>query len=80
MSVPLEWTERSLKELRSLPDKEMFCLMALSPLDGRYERFIEDLMPFFSEFGLIRYRVLIEVSVSVRASCCLAAYSIQLVF
>ncbi|KXG39506.1 hypothetical protein SORBI_3001G392500 [Sorghum bicolor] len=36
--------------------------MALSPLDGRYDRFVKELMPFFSEFGLIRYRVLIEFS------------------
>ncbi|RCV45103.1 hypothetical protein SEVIR_9G430300v4 [Setaria viridis] len=55
------WAERSLEELGSLPDNDTFCLMALSPLDGRYGRFIRDLMPFFSEFGLIRYRVLIEV-------------------
>ncbi|KAK3151442.1 hypothetical protein QOZ80_3AG0245930 [Eleusine coracana subsp. coracana] len=61
MTAPQDWTEKSLKELNSLPDKDMFCLMALSPLDGRYERFIKDLMPIFSEFGLIRYRVLIEV-------------------
>uniref|UniRef100_A0A0A9EDP7 Adenylosuccinate lyase n=1 Tax=Arundo donax TaxID=35708 RepID=A0A0A9EDP7_ARUDO len=61
MAAPLNWTQRSLEELSSLPDKDTFCLMALSPLDGRYERSIKDLMPFFSEFGLIRYRVLIEV-------------------
>lgn len=57
----LDWAEKSLEELRSLPDNDTFCLMALSPLDGRYDRFVKDLMPFFSEFGLIRYRVLIEV-------------------
>jgi adenylosuccinate lyase len=68
MSAPLDWTERSLKERSSLPDKDTHCLTALSPLDGRYDRFTKDLMPIFSEFGLIRYRVLIEVSVSVRAS------------
>ncbi|WVZ56725.1 hypothetical protein U9M48_007214 [Paspalum notatum var. saurae] len=62
MSVaPLDWAGKSLEELRSLPDSDTFCLMALSPLDGRYDRFVKDLMPFFSEFGLIRYRVLIEV-------------------
>jgi hypothetical protein len=60
--APLDWAERSLEELRSLPDHDTFCLMALSPLDGRYDRFVKELMPFFSEFGLIRYRVLIEVS------------------
>ncbi|PWZ07954.1 Adenylosuccinate lyase [Zea mays] len=59
--APLDWAERSLEELRSLPDHDTFCLMALSPLDGRYDRFVKELMPFFSEFGLIRYRVLIEI-------------------
>ncbi|CAL4922350.1 unnamed protein product [Urochloa decumbens] len=55
------WAKRSLEELGSLPDNDTYCLMALSPLDGRYDRFMKDLLPFFSEFGLIRYRVLIEV-------------------
>lgn len=37
-------------------------IISLSPLDGRYVQFIKDLRPFFSEYGLIRYRVLVEVS------------------
>ncbi|EES11162.1 uncharacterized protein LOC8082874 [Sorghum bicolor] len=61
VGAPLDWAGRSLEELRSLPDHDTFCLMALSPLDGRYDRFVKELMPFFSEFGLIRYRVLIEI-------------------
>jgi len=36
-------------------------LHALSPLDGRYQKHAAQLSPFFSEFGLIRYRVLVEV-------------------
>jgi len=36
-------------------------LTALSPLDGRYASKIGDLRPIFSEFGLIRARVLVEV-------------------
>ncbi len=36
-------------------------LTALSPLDGRYHGKVEALRPYFSEFGLIRYRVLIEI-------------------
>lgn len=36
-------------------------LTSLSPLDGRYERQTEELQDFFSEFALIRYRVLVEV-------------------
>lgn len=33
----------------------------LSPLDGRYERQIEGLQGFFSEWGLIKYRVQVEI-------------------
>ncbi len=36
-------------------------LTALSPLDGRYANKISELRPIFSEFGLIKARVLVEV-------------------
>jgi adenylosuccinate lyase len=36
-------------------------LTSLSPLDGRYAQKTTDLQPIFSEFGLIRYRVLVEI-------------------
>src|SRR5665647_750625 len=36
-------------------------LTALSPLDGRYHGKVDALRAYFSEFGLIRYRVLIEI-------------------
>ncbi len=36
-------------------------LTALSPLDGRYHGKVGALRRYFSEFGLIRYRVLIEI-------------------
>ena len=36
-------------------------LTALSPLDGRYHSKVDALRSHFSEFGLIRYRVLIEI-------------------
>jgi adenylosuccinate lyase len=36
-------------------------LTALSPLDGRYHSKVEPLRGYFSEYGLIRFRVLIEV-------------------
>ena len=38
-----------------------FALHALSPLDGRYARTTQPLSPYFSEFGLISYRVRVEV-------------------
>jgi adenylosuccinate lyase len=36
-------------------------LNAISPIDGRYHNKTKELQKFFSEFGLIRYRVLVEV-------------------
>ena len=36
-------------------------LKALSPADGRYSAKVNDLRDIFSEFGLIRYRVLVEI-------------------
>jgi adenylosuccinate lyase len=36
-------------------------LTAISPIDGRYHSATEPLRPYFSEFGLIRYRVLVEI-------------------
>jgi adenylosuccinate lyase len=40
---------------------ELNALTALSPLDGRYRRTGDKLAPYFSEFGLIRYRIKVEV-------------------
>jgi len=40
---------------------ELDTLTALSPLDGRYRRTGAKLAPYFSEFGLIRYRVRVEL-------------------
>ena len=36
-------------------------LTAVSPLDGRYSRKAAALRPIFSEFGLIRFRVMVEI-------------------
>lgn len=40
---------------------ELFALTAVSPIDGRYGSRTTDLRPIFSEFGLIRARVEVEV-------------------
>ena len=40
---------------------EFNALTAISPIDGRYQSKTAALQAYFSEFGLIRYRVLIEV-------------------
>ena len=36
-------------------------LTAISPIDGRYRKVTENLATYFSEFGLIKYRVQIEI-------------------
>ncbi|MBI1838582.1 MAG: adenylosuccinate lyase [Flavobacteriia bacterium] len=36
-------------------------LTAISPVDGRYHSKTQELQPFFSEFGLFKYRVIVEV-------------------
>ncbi|MBT7307489.1 MAG: adenylosuccinate lyase [Gammaproteobacteria bacterium] len=40
---------------------ELSALTAVSPVDGRYGRATSDLRLIFSEYGLIRHRVLVEV-------------------
>jgi adenylosuccinate lyase len=40
---------------------ELNALTAISPLDGRYRRQVQHLDDYFSEYALIRYRVLVEV-------------------
>lgn len=36
-------------------------LMAVSPIDGRYKRQVEDLSLYFSEYALIKYRIRVEI-------------------
>lgn len=40
---------------------ETTALMAVSPLDGRYQQKVSELSPIVSEFGLMRFRVIVEV-------------------
>lgn len=40
---------------------QLSALTAISPVDGRYGSKTTDLRPIFSEFGLIKYRVIVEV-------------------
>lgn len=44
-----------------MPDLELSATTALTPLDGRYGSKVADLRPIFSEFGLIKYRCLVEI-------------------
>ncbi|MCK5479695.1 MAG: adenylosuccinate lyase [Gammaproteobacteria bacterium] len=40
---------------------EFSSLTALSPIDGRYASKTESLRPIFSEYGLIRHRIMVEI-------------------
>ncbi|MFT4635990.1 MAG: adenylosuccinate lyase [Arenicella sp.] len=42
-------------------DLELSATTALTPLDGRYGSKVKALRPIFSEFGLIKYRSLVEI-------------------
>jgi adenylosuccinate lyase len=42
-------------------DSDHASLLAISPLDGRYQSKLDDLRPIVSESGLIRFRVRVEV-------------------
>ena len=41
---------------------ELSSLTAVSPLDGRYASKCEELRPIFSEYGLMRFRVQVELT------------------
>ena len=41
--------------------KEIQLLTAISPIDGRYRNKVDGLALYFSEYALIRYRVLVEI-------------------
>ena len=36
-------------------------LSAISPIDGRYRKTTKTLAPYFSEYGLIKFRVWVEI-------------------
>ncbi|XP_009588821.1 uncharacterized protein [Nicotiana tomentosiformis] len=56
-------TQEKVTEMSSdhSQDLELSSLSALCPLDGRYWGKVKELAPFMSEFGLIRFRILVEI-------------------
>ncbi|KAF8414155.1 hypothetical protein HHK36_002154 [Tetracentron sinense] len=58
-SIPIAKTKQMSGE--QFCEFELSGLTALSPLDGRYWGKVKDLAPFMSEYGLIRFRVLVEI-------------------
>ncbi|XP_020677519.1 uncharacterized protein LOC110096090 [Dendrobium catenatum] len=60
-SIKTSGTEIRQSYSEEFHDSGEFSIMGLSPLDGRYAQKTKNLRPFFSEYGLIRYRVMIEI-------------------
>ncbi|MED6206051.1 hypothetical protein PIB30_023421 [Stylosanthes scabra] len=53
--------KNDMHRARSSDLDQLSSLTALSPLDGRYWAKVKELAPFMSEYGLIYYRVLVEI-------------------
>lgn len=73
VSVGKEAAAIFIDQMKSLSTDEpyspaSFSTTALSPLDGRYAQKTKELCYFFSEFGLIRFRVLVEVKWLIKLS------------
>lgn len=49
---------------------ELSALTSLSPIDGRYSDKIQELRPIFSEYGLLKYRVEVEIRWLQKLSAC----------
>ncbi len=47
---------------------DLSALTAISPIDGRYRNQVHHLDQYFSEFALIRYRILVETEYFIRLS------------
>jgi adenylosuccinate lyase len=52
---------RALRGLATAPRLGLSPLTAVSAVDGRYASKTADLRPFFSEYGLMKYRVEVEI-------------------
>lgn len=61
--VPMEKVKKKINVIN-----ELSSLVALSPLDGRYWGKVKDLAPYLSEYGLIFFRVLVEIKWLVKLS------------
>jgi len=53
--------QKQVQSTLALSDLDLAELTAVSPIDGRYRRNTKSLAQYFSEYGLIRYRVHIEI-------------------
>ncbi|CAM8964606.1 unnamed protein product [Rhodiola kirilowii] len=59
-SAPSDQVIKNMYEEAS-QESEIFSLSALSPLDGRYRKKVKELAPYMSEYGLIYFRIVVEI-------------------
>ncbi|CAM8878867.1 unnamed protein product [Rhodiola kirilowii] len=59
-SAPSDQVIKNMYEEAS-QESEIFSLSALSPLDGRYRKKVKELAPYMSEYGLIYFRIIVEI-------------------
>ena len=49
------------RQTQKITEMEINALTAISPVDGKYSNKVENLWKYFSEFALIKYRVIVEI-------------------
>jgi adenylosuccinate lyase len=61
-SCRFAWAGKGKAEFTSsISDMELNALTSISPVDGRYRKQVQHLDEYFSEYALIKYRILVEV-------------------
>mmetsp|Transcript_134345 Transcript_134345/g.299522 ORF Transcript_134345/g.299522 Transcript_134345/m.299522 type:complete len:468 (+) Transcript_134345:81-1484(+) len=61
MGYPAEEGTKRARTMPELGDLELQDLTAVSPIDGRYRKSTKSMSQYFSEYGLIRYRIHVEI-------------------
>src|SRR5258708_11231035 len=61
LGAKLRDTQEIIKANLAKRTMELNSLTAISPIDGRYRHKLHQLADYFSEYALIRFRVLVEV-------------------
>jgi len=60
-NMPMNFQQKNIKKNPPIMALELSPLTAVSPVDGRYAGKTAELRTLFSEYGLMRYRVVVEI-------------------
>jgi adenylosuccinate lyase len=55
------WAGKKTRNKKPVTSMELTNLSAISPIDGRYRKHVQHLDEYFSEYALMKYRVLVEI-------------------